>query len=64
MDDDFDGYTDFPVDYGCDGKADMDEVAGMPAPACGDLVDNDADGQLDYSRDPQCDTNMDPDEFN
>jgi len=52
------------VDYGCDGKADMDEVAGMPAPACGDLVDNDADGQTDYTRDPQCATNMDADEFN
>jgi hypothetical protein len=34
----------------------------MPAPACGDLLDNDADNFVDYTRDVACESNMDPSE--
>jgi hypothetical protein len=63
VDDDADGYTDFPIDYGCEGRGRRRRGrAHARAPACGDLLDNDADGTVDYTRDGLCESSMDPSE--
>jgi PKD repeat protein len=47
-DNDFDGYTDYPEDKGCDGPDDDSELT-----ACQDGIDNDGDGRVDLN-DPGC----------
>jgi hypothetical protein len=55
VDNDGDGYTDYPSDPGCQSTTDTDET---DAPAqtyqCSDGVDNDGDGSIDYPLDPGC----------
>ncbi len=57
-DDDQDGRIDFPVDPGCNGALDRDEVDG----ACANGRDDDGDGLTDYPADPGCDSIVDEDE--
>ena len=60
-DDDGDGFADYPLDPGCEGEGDDDEVD--PAlPACGDGEDNDGDGRVDHPDDPGCADAADPSE--
>lgn len=49
IDNDGDGFTDFPSDPGCWGNQDGAELA-----ACSDGIDNDFDGLVDYPNDPGC----------
>ena len=51
IDDDHDGYTDFPDDPGCDSPDDPSEKT--PRLACDDGIDNDGDGKIDML-DPGC----------
>ncbi|MFN3198141.1 MAG: hypothetical protein ACE366_06955 [Bradymonadia bacterium] len=59
-DDDGDGLTDYPLDPGCEGPDDEDEVD-PEAPACGDGADNDDDELIDLD-DPGCASPADPSE--
>jgi hypothetical protein len=59
LDDDGDGWVDYPFEPGCDDLDDDDEsdaCATTPSqcPACLDGVDNDGDGLVDYPADPGC----------
>jgi len=49
IDNDDDGFVDFPADAQCSSATDPDE-----APACDDNFDNDADGLVDFPADPGC----------
>jgi hypothetical protein len=49
IDDDADGFVDFPQDPGCWGPEDQAESA-----ACSDGLDNDLDGYTDFPQDPGC----------
>ena len=60
IDDDGDGFTDFPEDPGCDGVGDDDESNN---PECSDGIDNDGDGQIDAGDDSDCDDIYDDSEF-
>lgn len=51
VDNDADGSTDYPADYGCTSKTDATE---SPNPQCADGLDNDADGRTDYPNDYGC----------
>ncbi len=57
IDNDGDGYIDYPADPGCTGATDNTEYPN-PAPAptyeCSDHLDNDGDGFIDYPNDPDC----------
>lgn len=53
VDDDADGLTDYPADWGCYGAADADETNPTPAD-CNDRVDNDGDGFIDWPADVGC----------
>ncbi|MCK6574137.1 hypothetical protein L6V77_23910 [Myxococcota bacterium] len=61
IDDDADGYTDYPVEPGCAQPADADESDSPRAPACNNQVDDDGDGRADAA-DPGCDGPIDADE--
>ncbi len=61
VDNDSDGFTDFPNDPGCTSAADTDETD-PPPPACSDGVDNDSDGFTDFPNDPGCTSAADTDE--
>ncbi len=53
IDNDGDGYIDFPADPGCEDLADgSEDDAGRPQ--CSDGIDNDGDGHVDYPADPSC----------
>jgi hypothetical protein len=54
VDDDFDGYIDFPDDPGCENAYDRDENDPVPTPVCFDEYDNDGDGLSDYPSDYGC----------
>ena len=58
VDDDGDGFTDFPDDPGCTDFMDTTEADDCPSgpncPECSDDLDNDADAFLDYPDDPNC----------
>ncbi len=62
LDNDNDGYTDYPADQGCTSSADTSEVD--PLPACSDGIDNDGDSRTDYPQDPGCSSSSDTDESN
>jgi cysteine-rich repeat protein len=62
IDNDLDGFIDFPSDIGCFSPIDPDETDPMPIPACADFVDNDGDGLIDFPFDPGCSAPLDPDE--
>jgi hypothetical protein len=57
VDNDGDGFIDFPNDPDCDSPADDDE-----SPECSDELDNDGDGLIDFPNDPGCDSPQDDDE--
>lgn len=59
VDNDGDGFTDFPADPGCDSAADPDET---DVPQCSNGIDDDADGLIDFPEDPSCSSFLDPDE--
>ena len=60
IDDDEDGLTDWPLDPGCTGYADENEVGAneenfpQNARACHNAQDDDFDGLIDYPDDPDC----------
>jgi len=66
IDNDGDGYTDFPSDQGCSSATDNNEYNYI-APtvyACSDNIDNDGDGYTDYPYDPGCSSYTDTNEYN
>lgn len=68
IDNDGDGFTDYPADIGCVNGLDNDEtntiIVTPPPAACADGIDNDGDGLIDYPLDPGCDLPSDTDESN
>jgi hypothetical protein len=67
IDNDRDGFTDYPFDPGCQSLNDNNEadpVVTPPPPAqqCADGVDNDRDTKVDFSEDPGCASALDNDE--
>lgn len=68
IDNDGDGFTDYPADIGCTSALDTDEtdtiIVTPPPAACADGIDNDGDGLIDYPLDPGCDLPSDTDESN
>ena len=60
VDNDFDGFTDYPNDPGCTDAGDDDETD----PECVDGVDNDGDGLIDFPDDLGCIDANDTDEVN
>jgi hypothetical protein len=63
IDNDLDGYIDYPMDEGCDGFDDNDESY-VYVPQCNDGEDNDGDGLTDYPEDSGCTNFDDDDEYN
>jgi hypothetical protein len=61
LDNDGDGFIDYPNDPGCASPQDDDETDNE-APECSDGTDNDMDGDVDYPADPGCDSRSDDDE--
>jgi len=59
VDNDTDGFTDFPADPGCTDALDNDETDPMQ---CADGIDNDTDGLTDFPADPGCTDALDNDE--
>ncbi len=63
IDNDGDGYTDYPSDPGCSSLSDNNECCNPPPPppsyACNDGYDNDGDGYTDYPSDPGCSSSSD-----
>lgn len=57
VDNDGDGFIDFPADPGCA------SASGIESPACDDKVDNDGDGKVDFPADFGCTAASDPAEF-
>ncbi len=65
VDNDGDGWVDFPADAGCLSATDRDETDPAPPPpaaACADGRDNDGDGRVDFPADPGCASANDTDE--
>ncbi len=54
IDDDEDGWTDYPLDPGCVRPTDRDETDPDVPPTCFDNADNDGDGLVDYPLDAGC----------
>lgn len=52
VDNDGDGWTDYPDDAGCFDAVDIDEEDSDPD--CSDGADNDHDGYMDHPSDPEC----------
>src|SRR3989344_2538889 len=63
IDNDGDGFIDYPNDPGCS-SADDDDETNVPLPQCSDGIDNDGDGFIDYPNDPGCSSADDDDETN
>ena len=59
LDNDFNGYIDFPSDPGCSSLGDLEESSPRVTPACLDGEDNDGDELIDYPSDPGCDSAAD-----
>jgi hypothetical protein len=55
LDNDSDGFTDYPADAGCHGPEDQSELLD-----CDDGIDNDGDGLIDHPDDPGCEDLLDP----
>jgi hypothetical protein len=51
LDDDGDGYTDYPDDPGCSA---VDDSSEQSAAECDNGIDDDGDGLIDYAADPGC----------
>lgn len=67
LDNDGDGFADWPEDPGCSTAADEDEYNSPSSQdifQCADGNDNDADGNADYPNDPGCSSAADNDETN
>ena len=62
IDDDEDGFVDYPNDVGCERLADRDEADPEVIPACFDSQDNDGDGLIDFPLDVGCRAASDNDE--
>ena len=62
LDNDTDGFTDYPDDPDCESASDNSEEAVIYA--CNDSLDNDGDGLVDYPNDPGCDSLSDNSEVN
>lgn len=58
VDNDGDGFIDYPADVGCSSTTDMDERN-----QCTDGLDNDADGKIDFPADSGCTSAQDNDEL-
>jgi hypothetical protein len=58
VDDDGDGFKDYPDDPGCDSPNDDDETDDCPngpnCPECGNKLDDNANGKTDYPAEPNC----------
>lgn len=54
VDNDSDGFMDYPLDPGCADASDDDEDAVNPVTECSDGVDNDSDTFIDYPADTGC----------
>jgi hypothetical protein len=62
IDNDGDGFTDYPDDVdGCQSPED-DAEADLPVTPCTDGYDNDLDGRTDYPSDPGCRSGLDQSE--
>ncbi len=67
LDDDSDGFIDFPNDPGCSNYLDSSEVNVTTPPAdpiCSNGLDDDSDGLADFPLDPGCGTPLDSSEVN
>lgn len=62
VDDDGDGYTDYPDDPSCSSYTDNTETP-FDLSQCNDGIDNDLDNYTDYPNDPSCLASNDNDEF-
>jgi len=62
IDNDGDGYIDYPDDPSCSSEADTTEDP-FDYPACNDTLDNDGDSFIDYPNDPSCDNATDETEL-
>ena len=62
VDNDGDAIVDYPLDPGCTGYGDNDEIDSSFL--CSDSVDNDADSLIDFPADPGCDSPTDQTENN
>jgi hypothetical protein len=60
VDNDGDGFTDYPTDPGCANISDLTETD--PSLICDDGLDNDGDALIDFPNDPDCDDSLDPSE--
>ncbi|MFT5357005.1 MAG: putative repeat protein (TIGR01451 family)/MYXO-CTERM domain-containing protein [Polyangiales bacterium] len=60
IDNDGDGFTDFPDDPECMSADDPDEAS---VPECADGIDNDGDGDIDFGADPGCSSLIDDTEL-
>jgi mono/diheme cytochrome c family protein/sugar lactone lactonase YvrE len=58
IDNDLDGFVDFPADPGC-----ASATSAIENPQCDDGVDNDANGLTDFPADPNCDSAADGSEL-
>ena len=63
IDDDGDGYTDFPFDPGCESPNDQDEMSPASLPQCANGIDDDLDMLTDYPNDIGCRAAFDEDEL-
>jgi|GEM_PF-1171715 len=61
IDNDKDGFTDYPDDPDCGDKTWYSETS-SGLPQCGDKIDNDRDGLADFPNDPDCDDPLDTSE--
>jgi hypothetical protein len=52
IDDDGDGFIDFPADPGCSGPDDNNETDPTPKPQCSNGIDDDGDGRVDFGPNP------------
>lgn len=59
VDNDDDGYTDYPEDPGCVTPETADEQFPNPVTECSDGVDNDGDGDIDVTEDDGCESAAD-----
>ncbi len=64
VDDDGDGWIDWPNDIGCESKVDNTEYSqDNIVYQCSDRIDNDNDGRVDYPADLQCKSPTDTSEL-
>jgi len=64
IDNDGDGFYDFPADPGCDSPGDNGESPDLDAPECSNGQEDDVDGDIDFGADFECSGPDDDDETN